>query len=245
MPPSAPPVTAKVRYMDAPVIFAVDEDPDALRNIDQELNDRYARHYHVRAMPSATQARQSLEELSTAGDEVALILAGQSLSEMTGTDLLNEAHHLHPHAKRALLVEWGALGDRATGKAIFDSIAHGRIDHYLLKPSPPPDELFHNTISGLLLESAEAQRAFPFTIRVVGESWSGRAYEFRNALNRCAYPHAFWLADSSHGRAVVKAVGENARLPLMVLPDGRVLQNPTNAEIALASAEPVAADHVD
>jgi len=243
VPPSAH--GAKVRYMDSPVILAVDEDPDALLNIDQELNDRYARHYRVRALPSATQAREWLEELSTAGDEVALILAGQSLSELTGSDLLNEAHHLHPHAKRALLVEWGALGDRATGKAIFDSIAHGRIDHYLLKPSAPPDELFHNTISGLLLEWAEAQRAFPFTIRVVGESWSGRAYELRKALNRCAFPHAFWLADSSRGRAVVNAVGENAKLPLMVLPDGRVLQNPTNAEIALASGGPVAPERED
>jgi len=28
--------------MDSPVILAVDEDPDALRNIDQELNDRFA-----------------------------------------------------------------------------------------------------------------------------------------------------------------------------------------------------------
>jgi hypothetical protein len=42
---------AKVRYMDSAVILAVDEDLDALRNIDQELNDRYARHYRVRAMP--------------------------------------------------------------------------------------------------------------------------------------------------------------------------------------------------
>jgi hypothetical protein len=45
--------------MDSPVILAVDEDPDALRNIDQELNDRYARHYSVRALPSATKARES------------------------------------------------------------------------------------------------------------------------------------------------------------------------------------------
>ena len=93
--------------------------------------------------------------------------------------------------------------------------------------------------------SAAGERAFPFTIRVVGESWSGCAYELRKALNRCAYPHAFWLADSSHGRAVVKSVGENARLPLMVLPDGRVLQNPTNAEIALASGGPVAPERED
>jgi thioredoxin reductase (NADPH) len=231
--------------MAAPVILAVDEDPDALRDIDQELNDRYARHYRVRSMSSAAEAREWLAELSAAGDEVALILAGQWLSGMTGSDLLNEAHHLHPHAKRALMVEWGGFGDRPTGKAIFDSIAHGRIDHYLLKPSAPPDELFHNTISGLLLEWAEAQRAFPFTIRVVGESWSGRAYELRKALNRCAYPHAFWLADSSGGRAVVNAAGENAKLPLMMLPDGRVLQNPTNAEIALASGGPVAPERED
>lgn len=77
--------------MNGPVILAVDEDPDALRDIDQELNDRYARHYRVRTMPSALEAREWLEELSAAGDEVALILAGQSLSGMTGSELLNEA----------------------------------------------------------------------------------------------------------------------------------------------------------
>jgi hypothetical protein len=36
--------------MAGPVILAVDEDPAALRDLDQELNDRYARHYHVRTM---------------------------------------------------------------------------------------------------------------------------------------------------------------------------------------------------
>jgi thioredoxin reductase (NADPH) len=231
--------------MAVPVILVVDKDPDALRDIDKELNDRYARHYLIRAMQSALQAHAWLEKLSAEGNEVALILAGQWLSEMTGSDLLNEAHQLHPHAKRALLVEWGGFGDRATGQAIFDSMAHGRIDHYLLKPSAPPDELFHNTISGLLLEWAEARRAFPFTIRVVGESWSGRAYELREALNRCAYPHTFWLADSSGGRSLVEAVGKNAKLPLMVLPDGRVLQNPTNAEIAMASGSAVTPDRSD
>jgi thioredoxin reductase (NADPH) len=231
--------------MAGPVILAVDEDPAALRDLDQELNDRYARHYHVRTMGSALAALEWLAELSAAGEEVALILAAQWLPEMTGSDLLNEAHGLHPHAKRALLVEWGSFGDRATGHEIFDSIAHGQIDHYLLKPSAPPDELFHNTISGLLLEWAETQRAFPFTIRVVGESWSGRAYELRRALNRCAYPHAFWLADSSRGRALVETVGKNAKLPIMVLPDGRVLENPTNAEIALSAGGPVAPDRED
>ncbi len=90
--------------------------------------------------------------------EVALVLAGQWLSGMTGSELLDEARRLHPHAKRGLLIAWGDWGDRATGEAIFDSIARGRIDHYVLRPSASPDELFHQAISSLLLEWAEARR---------------------------------------------------------------------------------------
>ena len=68
-----------------------------------------------------------------------------------------------------------------------------------------PDELFHQAVSGFLLEWAEAQRDAPHTIHVVGESWSGRAYELRDALERCAMPHAFCLADSDEGRALLAA----------------------------------------
>ena len=83
----------------------------------------------------------------------------------------------------------------------------GRIDHYVLRPSAPPDELFHHAISGLLLEWAEARRTSPYTIYVVGESWSGRAYELREALGRCAMPHSFCLADSDDGRALRRQGG--------------------------------------
>ena len=57
----------------------------------------------------------------------------------------------------------------------------------MIRPSPPPDELFHNAISGMLLEWAESQRTSPHTIHIVGESWSGRAYELREVLGRCAH----------------------------------------------------------
>ena len=85
------------------------------------------------------------------------MLAGPSLSGMTGTELLDEARRLHPHAKRGLLIAWGSWGDRAVGEAIFDSLAHGRIDNYVLRPSGSPDEVFHQAISSLLLDWAETQ----------------------------------------------------------------------------------------
>ena len=65
-----------------------------------------------------------------------------------------QVRRLHPHAKRGLLITWGGWGDPATGEAIFDSMAHGRIDYYVLRPSGSPDEVFHQTISSFLLEWA-------------------------------------------------------------------------------------------
>ncbi|MBD0281344.1 MAG: FAD-dependent oxidoreductase [Thermoleophilaceae bacterium] len=225
--------------MAGPVLVAVDDDADALHDVERELTDRYARHYRVVCMRSSHEARACLDDLAAAGEEVALVLAGQWLSGMTGTELLDEARHLHPHARRGLLIAWGGWGDRATGEAIFDATAHGRIDHYVLRPSASPDELFHQAISSLLFEWAEARRASPYTIYVVAESWSGRAYELREALERCAVPHSFCLADSSDGRALVAEAGEGAKLPLVALPDGRFLIDPTNAELARAAGSPV------
>jgi thioredoxin reductase (NADPH) len=80
---------------------------------------------------------------------------------------------------------------------------------------------------------------------VVGESWSGRAYELRDLLGRCAIPHSFCLADSSDGRALVAKAGEGAKLPIVVFPDGTVLSDPTNAEIAKASGSATNPEQMD
>jgi thioredoxin reductase (NADPH) len=230
--------------MPGPVLVAVDEDASALRALERELRDRYARHYRVVCIRSSHEARACLEDLAAAGEEVALVLAGQRLSGMTGSELLAEARHLHPHAKHGLLISWGDWGDRATGEAIFDSIAHGRIDHHVVRPSASPDELFHHAVSSLLLEWAEARHASPNTIYVVAEAWSGRAFELRELIGRCAIPHSFLLADSNEGRALVAEAGE-AKLPIVVFPDGTVLTNPSNVEIAKASGSPVHPERMD
>jgi thioredoxin reductase (NADPH) len=239
------PAGTRVLYMSGPVLVAVEEDAGALADVERELRDRYARHYRVMCMRSPHEARACLEDLAATGEDVALVLAGQWLAGMTGSELLDEARHLHPHAKRGLLIAWGGWGDRATGEAIFDSIAHGRIDHYVLRPSTSPDELFHQAISSLLLEWAEAQRASPYTIHIVADSWSGRAYELRNVLGRCAIPHSFCLADSDDGRAFVSEAGEGTGLPIVVFPDGTVLTNPSNAELARAAGSPVHPERLD
>jgi thioredoxin reductase (NADPH) len=228
-----------------PVVIAVDEDAGALHEVERELHDRYERHYRVMCIRSSREARARFEDLAASDDEVALILSAPWLADMTGSELLNEARRFHPHAKRGLLIAWGEWGDRATGETIFEATARGHIDHYVLRPAAPPDELFHHAISGLLLEWTEARRASPHTVHIVGESWSGRAYELRNVLGRCAMPHSFCLADSNDGRALVAQAGDGAKLPIVVFPDGRVLTDPSNAEIAMAAGSAVGPERMD
>ena len=230
--------------MSDPVLFAVDDGLEALRDIERELSDRYGGHYKVVCIRSPHEARARLEELAAAGEDVALVLAGQWLAGMTGSELLDEARRLHPHAKRGLMIAWGDWGDPAAGEAIFESIAQGRIDHYVLRPSLPPDELFHHAISGMLLEWAEAQRVSPYTIYVIGESWRGRAYELRELLGRCAMPHSFCLADSDEGQTLATRAGDG-KFPIVVLPDGTILRDPTNAELVQATGSPVNPEHME
>jgi thioredoxin reductase (NADPH) len=152
--------------------------------------------------------------------------------------LLELARQLHPHAKRAMLVPPDAWMDPSTAEAIRRSMALGRIDYYVLRPARSRDEVFHEAVSSFLLEWARERRTVPQTVHVVGETWSGRAYELREVFEQCAVPHTFSLADSTQGRELVAQAGAEAKLPLMVLPDGRILTDPTNAEIATAAGAP-------
>jgi thioredoxin reductase (NADPH) len=218
-----------------PVLFAVDEDASSLREVERELTDRYSRSYRVVCVSSAEEAMAKLQALASANEEVALILAAQSFTGMTGSELMGRARDLHAHAQRGLLIEWGSWGDGQTAEEIFQAMARRQIEYYVIRPKRSPDELFHQSVSTFLLEWAHARRVSPHTVRIVSESWTGRAHELKEVLGRCAVPHAFLLADSPEGRALVQKSGDGEPLPLVVFPNGTVLADPTNLELASAT----------
>ncbi|MDQ2679217.1 MAG: FAD-dependent oxidoreductase [Actinomycetota bacterium] len=231
--------------MTLPVLVAIDDDASSLDDVERELQDRYARHYRVVCLKSPDEARTCLDELASSGADVALVLARLWMSGRTGAEVLDEVRLSHPHARRVLLIEWGEWGEKRTGEAIFEGVSHGRFEHYLLRPSSSPDELFHQAISSMLLDWADSTRTAPHTIHVVGESWSGRAYELRETLQQCAIPHKFCLADSEEGRSLVASAGDGVELPIIVFPNGEILVNPTNSEMALAAGSPVSTGQLE
>jgi thioredoxin reductase (NADPH) len=226
-----------------PVILAVDEDEPSLRDVERELEDRYSRSYRVVTVSRAEDATAALEGFADAGEDVALALVSLTLDVTEATELFRRVRSLHPHAQRGLIIEWRSWGDGQTGDAIRRAMAARDIDFYVIRPAQSPDELFHQAISAFLLEWANARRVSPHTVQIVGETWSGRAYELRQVLGRCAVPHAFHLADSPDGKARVTESGNGNPLPIVIFPDGTVLTDPTNLELAAATGATVDPQH--
>src|SRR5262245_36880161 len=193
--------------MALPLLLAVDDDPEALAEVETQLLERYGRDYRVKGLRDPDDALRTLTELRDAGEEVALVLAGQSLPGTTDGELFDQVRRLHPHARRALLVAENAWTDEPTADAIRASMALGRIDYYVLRPAAGRDEVFHEAVSDFLLEWAMERRLVPQTVHIVGEEWSGRAYELREVFSRCSVPHDFCLADSDRGRELVAQAG--------------------------------------
>ena len=231
-----------------PSIVVVDNDPASLGKIERELERRYALDYRIVCKRSTTAALAALAGMRDAGEHVAVVLAEQWMDDLPGGDFLERTRSLHPEAKRALLVKWGAWGDRATADAILRAMALGHIDYYVLKPWRPSDELFHRTISEFLHEWARLNRPDSKEIRIVANQWSRRAHEIRAQFERSGIPFAFYTTDCVEGRELLEsgrgrvedpekrqlfdgAQDARADIAVVCLLDEGVLVNPTDEEL--------------
>jgi thioredoxin reductase (NADPH) len=214
------------------VILAVDDDVNALRRLDRELQ-RYRADYAVITEGSAARALSALEAARADGREVALVLADQEMPELAGVELLDRARRLHPSAKRGLLVAWGdwAHPDRARG--MVGGMAASRFDYYVLKPQRRGEEQFHRIVSEFLHEWAQLRSEAESEITVVGEEWSSRTHGLRSILTRSGVPHTFVPAEGAAGRDLLADAGcTQADGPVAIVRDGPTLINPSKVELA-------------
>jgi thioredoxin reductase (NADPH) len=218
-----------------PMLLAVDDHIQDLETIQQELLKRYGADYDVLAERSASSALQRLEELRAEGARVGILLAPLEMSAMSGMSYLEQAHRLHPHAKRVLLlahsVRWG---DRSTSQPIVTAISLGQIDRYTTKPSASPDEQFHRVITELLQEWQRPGPGQRELVTIVGARAGDRSYELRDLFERNGHPFTFIEKDSDEGRALLQQVGRpDGPFPVVLLRDGQALTDPSGEDIVV------------
>lgn len=217
-------------HLRKPVIFAVDAGAESFLRIEHGLRRRYGVEYQVMCETSAMWGMKRLEDLKSTGEEVALILADQWMPDIEGDEFLARAGRLFPTAKRAVLLEWG---DRTAQEPVLRAMTLGNIDYYVNKPERPGDEYFHKMIAEFLYDWAKAHRPVFSEMRVVGERWSARSHGLRDILNRNGVLHEFYAADTDAGQELLSQLGiTSAKLPVVALYDGQVLEDPSNAELA-------------
>jgi thioredoxin reductase (NADPH) len=214
-----------------PVILAVCDDPEDMRRIERELRTRYEADYRIVCEGSAGAGSRALRHLEDAAEEVALVLADQQMQGTSGVEFLTRVREVHPTALRLLLT---SPTERSSGAVLPQAMALGRIDYFEPKPGPPPNDTFHRIVADLLEEWGRPRRSRTRpAVRIVGDKGCPRSYEIRDLFERYLIPCAFYPADSEEGR---KLLGEKVRtaedLPVLVMPDGTVLVDPSNEMVA-------------
>jgi thioredoxin reductase (NADPH) len=215
--------------MKKPILIAVDKDETSLLFVEQELRKRYGADYEVICDPSAEAALSLLQVLKDEERQAALLFTDQSLPEMTGIEYLNQAHNLHPNAKRILLVGLQAWENPET---ILQAMTFGQIDSYLWKPTGPLDERFHSQIAELLEAWRHQNLPVPAYVKVIGERWSARVHELRALLDSLDAPYGLYNADSEQGRVLLEEVQQvEGPFPVVIVDTGetrRTFTNPSN-----------------
>ena len=200
--------------MAPPVLLAVDEDPDALEDVETQLVPALRPRLPRRVPRRSGRGRADAD--------------GAAQTTARRWRSCSPAQSLPRHGRRAARARAPASPARQARAAgsgeRLDGSADRRGDPRRRWPSGAstttcpgrrrsPDEVFHEAVSSFLLEWARDRRLVPQTVHIVGESWSGRAYELREVFERCAVPHAFCLADSDKGRELLAKAGPRREAP--------------------------------
>ena len=217
--------------MAKPILLSVDDDSDVLRAIERDLRSQYGAEYRIIGSDSPEAALDILKQLKLRNDSVALLLADQRMPRMDGVMFLQEAMHVFPEAKRALLTAY------ADTNAAIDAINKASINYFFMKPWDPPADHLYPQLNDLLDDWQASYRPVFQGIRVLGTRWSPKSYELRDFLARNRVPYQ-WIdvelsANDPETKRLVEALGpEAASLPVVLFPDGAKLLESTPTDVA-------------
>ena len=214
--------------MAKPTILAVDDDPAVSQAIARDLRAHYGAEYRIVRSTSGAEAVSVITELTLRGRSLALVVADQRMPQMTGIEVLEEAHRQASDAKLLLLT---AYADTDVAIKAINDIG---LDYYMLKPWDPPEERLYPVMDDLLADWGREHPDEDAQIRVVGHRWSERSHDVKTFLARNHVPYLWFDIERDEEARRLQELAQAGvnDLPLVLLPDGETLRNPTPLEVA-------------
>jgi len=214
--------------MARPILLAVDDDISVLEAVVQDLRRHYGATYRVMRAASGQAALDTLAQLKSREEPVALLLSDQRMPGINGVEFLERARELYPEARRVLLTAY------ADNEAAIRAINSARIHYYLNKPWDPPEEKLYPVLTDLL-EDWKAGYQPPFEgLRVIGHRWSLKDHRVRSFLSRNQVPYR-WL-DVADNPDALKLLNDRQldpnQLPVVIFADSTFLVDPEPEALA-------------
>jgi thioredoxin reductase (NADPH) len=224
--------------MNKPVLLIVDDDPQVLAAVRRDLRSRYRENYTVMSAASGEEALNTIRELKSRGDSLALLLCDQRMPGIMGSEVLAKSRPIYPLARRVLLTAYSDID------AAVKAINEAHLDHYLSKPWDPPEERLFPAIDDLLDAWQAEYLPEAKGLRLVGFQWSPQSHAIKDFLASNLIPYR-WLdvARDADARALLDAAGVTAEeLPALFFDDGSpVLRNPDPRQVAERLGKPLTA----
>lgn len=210
-----------------PYILALDDDPAVLRAVERDLKSKFSVNYRILAADSPDKAMTFVQQLTTRGDRIALFLVDQRMPQLSGTEFLLNALPLQPDARRVLLTAY------ADSSAAIDAINKVKLNHYLMKPWEPPEQNLYPILSDLLDDWNATSRESFEGIYIVGTRWSPSTHELKDFLAKSQIPYRWIEPGSTSDPRIQAAIGDSPSVfPVVIFPDGSVLQKPALPAVA-------------
>src|SRR5215470_5936254 len=124
-------------------IVIVSQDPGTRELLSWELSKRYGGDYQIVVCGQPAELAPWMRDLRAAGLPVALVIGGVGAQDPDGIEVLAAVRAIDPAALRVAAVDWG---DWQSVRSVFDAVALGALDHWVIRPVQAPAEEFHHSV---------------------------------------------------------------------------------------------------
>ncbi|MGB7679441.1 MAG: FAD-dependent oxidoreductase, partial [Nitrososphaeraceae archaeon] len=242
-----------------PVLLTVDDNPQVVRAIERDLRRQYGKRFRVLKAESGQEALRLVKKLKLRNEILALLLADQRMPQMSGVSLLEEVMNIFPEAKRVLLTAYAdtEAAIRSINKAKIDYYLMKPWDPPEEQLYPILDDLLDDWWA---LAKPQFEGIRIIGLRWSPKSYDVKHFLARNGIpyqwldiegDQEARRLVSIASSTKSGKSSNSSVDTNTvtperissptapssepsslHLPLVIFPDGSLIAEPTNSQIA-------------
>ena len=242
-----------------PVLLTVDDNPQVVRAIERDLRRQYGKRFRVLKSESGQEALRLVKKLKLRNEILALLLADQRMPQMSGVSLLEEVMNIFPEAKRVLLTAYAdtEAAIRSINKAKIDyylmkpwdppeeqlyPILDDLLDDWWALAKPPFEGI---RIIGLRWSPKSydvkhflARNGIPYQwLDIEGDQEARRLVSIASSTKSGKGSNSSVDTNTVTPERISSPTAPSSEpsslhLPLVIFPDGSLIAEPTNSQIA-------------